>query len=119
VRRALSWIAAVRRHWSAVSFEDVHLATEGDKHHAEIRMQLGGLDPDSVQVQLYAEATGGNASERHVVSKARVLFDRTGTYLYEAVIPAARPASDYTARVLPHREGVSVPLELECILWQR
>jgi starch phosphorylase len=118
-RQLAEWMAAVRRHWSAVIFESVHFITEGDTHHAQIRLQLGGLDPDSVQVQLYADAAGDHATEQHVATPARSLFDPTGTYLYEADIPAARSSSDYTARVLPHRQGVSVPLELDCILWQR
>lgn len=118
-RQLTDWIAAVRRHWSAVTFDAVHLTTDGDKYQAQIRLQLGGLDPDSVQVQLYAAEHGGHAAERHIAMPARDLLDRSGTYLYEAVIPATRPVNDYTARVLPHRQGVSVPLELECILWQR
>lgn len=32
---------------------------------------------------------------------------------------ATRPATDYTARVIPHRDGVGVPLEEAHILWQR
>jgi starch phosphorylase len=34
-------------------------------------------------------------------------------------VPATRPATDYTARVIPHRDGVTVPLEEAHILWQR
>ena len=30
-----------------------------------------------------------------------------------------RPARDYTARVIPQRSGVAVPLESARILWQR
>ncbi len=40
-------------------------------------------------------------------------------YLYSATLAAGRPATDYTARVIPHREGVSIPLEESRILWQR
>jgi len=117
-RQLAEWMAAVRRHWSAVTFEAIRFTTTGDNHRVEIRLQLGGLDPDSVQVQLYAEAAGVHAIEQHVATQARILFDHTGSYLYEAEIPAARSATDYTARVVPHRPGVSLPLELECILWQ-
>lgn len=118
-RRVADWIAAVRRHWSAIAFDSVHITTSGDRHHADIKVQLGGLDPDSVQVQLYAEAGAGHGLEQHTAVPTRGLFDRTGTYVYQADIPAVRPAGDYTARVLSHREAVSLPLELECILWQR
>jgi starch phosphorylase len=40
-------------------------------------------------------------------------------YAYRAPVPVARPATDYTARVLPHCFGVAVPLEAAHILWQR
>ena len=43
----------------------------------------------------------------------------SGRYVYSAAVSAARPPSDYTARVIPHREGVAVPLEVDPILWQR
>jgi starch phosphorylase len=40
-------------------------------------------------------------------------------YVYRAPVPATRPATDYTVRVIPHRSGVAVPLEVGRILWQR
>jgi len=39
--------------------------------------------------------------------------------IYRASVVAARPATDYTARVIPHFAGVAVPLEVNTILWQR
>ena len=35
-----------------------------------------------------------------------------------AVAAAARPAEDYSARVIPYCSGVAVPLEAAHILWQ-
>jgi starch phosphorylase len=34
-------------------------------------------------------------------------------------VSADRPPGDYTARMIPHRDGVAVPLEDARILWQR
>jgi starch phosphorylase len=34
-------------------------------------------------------------------------------------VSAARPSADYTARVIPHYDGVAIPLEDARILWQR
>jgi starch phosphorylase len=34
-------------------------------------------------------------------------------------MPATRPATDYTARVIPNKDGVAIPLEAAQILWQR
>jgi starch phosphorylase len=40
-------------------------------------------------------------------------------HVYGAHVPATRPAADYTARLIPHHEGVAIPLEVAKILWQR
>jgi glycogen phosphorylase len=47
------------------------------------------------------------------------LVAATNGYAYEARVPAARPASDYTARLIPYHDAVTAPLEAPQILWQR
>jgi starch phosphorylase len=53
------------------------------------------------------------------MSLARQLAGAINGYAYRASVPAARPVSDYTPRLIPHREGVAIPLEETHILWQR
>ena len=53
------------------------------------------------------------------MKRVRQLVGASSGYVYRAAVPAARPATDYTARVIPHRDGVAVPLEDARILWQR
>lgn len=36
-----------------------------------------------------------------------------------AGVLAVRPATEYPVRLIPHRDGVEVPLEAAPILWQR
>jgi starch phosphorylase len=50
-----------------------------------------------------AEATAGAAAE----------------LVYIAQVPAARPASDYTPRIVPYHPDAAVPLEINRIQWQR
>lgn len=38
--------------------------------------------------------------------------------VFDATVEGGRPASDYTIRVLPRFEGLSVPLEDARVLWQ-
>ena len=40
-------------------------------------------------------------------------------YLFGAHVQAIRPATDYTARMIPYHAGISVPLKAAHILWQR
>lgn len=79
-------------------------------------MYLDGLDPEAVRVELYAD---GVAPERIRMERVRQLVGATHGYAYRASVPASRPASDYTARLIPCRDGVAIPLEAAQILWQR
>jgi starch phosphorylase len=45
--------------------------------------------------------------------------DSPGVMTYSAHVSTTRPASDYTARIIPHHPNASVPLEAWQILWQR
>jgi starch phosphorylase len=40
-------------------------------------------------------------------------------YAYRAEVPATRPAADYAVRIIPHHDGVAIPLEVAHVLWQR
>jgi starch phosphorylase len=113
------WIARMQRHWSVVRFEEVSVATDAGQHRFSILLALPGLDPDSVQVEMYADATSGHEPERHAASLVGGMFAGDGSYSYAVSMPASRPSGDYTARVQPRRDDVSLPLELNLILWQR
>ena len=41
----------------------------------------------------------------------------TAGFHYVGRVPASRPASDYTPRVIPHHDAARVPLEAPWILW--
>ncbi len=115
------WSANIRRRWDGVRFGDYRISTGDGWHHAEVLLHLDGLDPDSIQVQLYAEADAALHSprEQHIARRGRGLFDRDNSYWFEAHFLASRPASHYTACVAPWRQEMALPLELECIAWQR
>jgi starch phosphorylase len=81
-------------------------------------VSLGGLDPDAVQVELYANSPNGAAPLRQVMTRGERLTDGNG-YTYRARVPASRPAAEYTARIAPHHPEAAVPLEAPQILWQR
>jgi starch phosphorylase len=61
----------------------------------------------------------GSAAVRQEMKFAGQLAGASGGYVYSAAVSAARPAADYTARVIPHCDGVAIPLEEARILWQR
>ena len=82
-------------------------------------MYLNDLDPKAVRVELYADGVNGSDPMRQEMTRVRRLAGASGGYVYSAAVSAARPATDYTARIIPHCAGVAVPLEVDLILWQR
>ena len=82
-------------------------------------MYLDELDPKAVRVELYADGSMGGAPARQEMQRVRRLAGAVGGYVYSATVSATRPPADYTARVIPHRDGVAIPLEDARILWQR
>jgi len=97
----------------------VKLETDAGQHVFEVQVYLDDLDPEAVRVELYANGVNGSAPERVAMQRVRQLVGATDGYAYRAEVHAARPAADYTARLIPHRHGVAVPLEDAHILWQR
>jgi glycogen phosphorylase len=112
-----SWQHNLEQKWDTLRFGEVKVATEGGKHVFQVEVHLGGLDPKSVRVELYADGVNGGEPEHQEMRRGEPLSEANG-YTYSAQVPATRPATDYTARVIPHHDGVAVPLEAVQILWQ-
>ena len=115
----VSWRHALEQKWTALRFGDMQLETGAGQHVFEVQVYLDGLDPEAVRVELYADKSGNDSPVRLEMKRARRLAGAKNAYTYRAQAPASRPATDYTARVIPYRDGVAIPLEDARILWQR
>ncbi len=115
----VQWRHELEQKWAALRFGEVKVGTDGERHLFEVQVYLDDLDPEAVRVELYADGINGAAPERMEMERVRQLVGAVNGYAYHASVPATRPASDYTARLIPHRDGVAVPLEAAHILWQR
>jgi len=80
---------------------------------------LHGLDPQAIRVELYADGSNGSPSVRQEMTRRQTLPDESGGHVFSATVAAGRPATDYTARLMPRHDGAAVPLEDPRILWQR
>src|SRR5665213_2544378 len=110
---------SLEQKWAALRFGEVKLETDGDNHLFEVQVYLNDLDPTAVRVELCADALLGGGPVRQEMKRIRPLTGSAGGYIYSAAVSAARPAADFTARVIPHGDGVAIPLEDARILWQR
>ena len=115
----VDWRHSLEQKWAALRFGEVKVETRGGQHVFEVQVFLNDLDPNAVRVELCAEGVMGGAPVRQEMKIVRQLPGVSGGYVYSAAVSAARPPADYTARVMPHCDGVAVPLEAVHILWQR
>jgi glycogen phosphorylase len=113
----LSWQSELAKRWSGLRFGSATVQQQEHQYLFQVQAFLDDLDPESVRVELYAEPQNGQGLAREVMSRGEHLVGTSNGFLYTARIPAARPASDYTPRLVPQRDGALVPLEAPFILW--
>lgn len=118
-RQVVDWQQALEREWPALRFGEIKIESDGERHAFEVQVYLNDLDPNAVRVELYADGVNGQGPVRQEMTRVRQLEGEARGYAYSRRAPATRPATDYTARVIPQHSGVAVPLEATRILWQR
>jgi starch phosphorylase len=118
-RQVVDWRHSVDAKWGSLRFGGLRVETNADHYVFEVELFLNDLDPNAARVEIYADGIGGGDPVRVEMQGAQPLPGASSRSVYRATAPAARPAEDYTARVMPRRSGVVVPLESARILWQR
>jgi glycogen phosphorylase len=118
-RQMVDWQHDLEQKWAALRFGEVRLETRGGQHAFEVQVSLNDLDPEEVRVELYANGVTGSSPVRQEMKRVSQQSGVSGGFVYSASVSAARPPSDYAARIIPNRAGVAVPLEVDSILWQR
>ncbi|MGD0613238.1 MAG: alpha-glucan family phosphorylase [Anaerolineales bacterium] len=116
--QVVNWQHTLDQKWATLRFGEVKVVSEARRYAFEVEVYLGSLDPNSVQVELFADGVNGGKPARHKMRRGQPLTD-ANSYLFRAQVPATRPATDYTARVIPQHDSAAIPLETARILWQR
>jgi starch phosphorylase len=115
----VKWSHLLRDNWEQVRFGEVSVTTSDEQHRFQVRVSLGGITPEAVQVELYAEESQGGYPLRLEMKCIQQPAGEEHDHLYDIQIPAARPSGDFTVRIVPRYPGVAIPLEDSHILWQR
>jgi starch phosphorylase len=117
--RLLLWQQEIARNWNTVRLGTVGVETHDGRHVFHVHVLPGALKPDEIKVELYADSVQGEEPTLAAMTACKACVDSNVTLIYSAQVSAARPASDYTARVTPYHASASLPLEAEQVLWQR
>jgi starch phosphorylase len=113
------WRRHLTAHWHEARFGAVHVETRDGGHEFTVEVHLGGLDPGSVRVELYADPVDDGEAVRLAMARGPQLDGPARGYAYTGMVPGTRPADAYTPRLLPHHPDAVGPLEAAEILWWR
>jgi starch phosphorylase len=113
------WWTTLQAHWHEVHFGAVEVSQEDDGWAFRVRVYLGEIPATSVRVELYADPTDGEAPLRTEMERGDRIPGAINGYIYHACISTARPAADFTPRVVPYHPEARVPTEAPLICWQR
>jgi starch phosphorylase len=114
----LDWKRHLADHWSRLRFGSVHIESTDEFHNFDIQVHLDEMDPDAIQVELYADAAYGDKPIRQTMVRGESLIGQN-VWRYSASVPATRSAEDFTPRIVPFHPDAFVPLEALEILWYR
>jgi starch phosphorylase len=118
-RQMVDWRHNLEQKWASLRFGELRVETRGGQYGFEVQVYLGDLDPNAVRIELFAEGAKGDRPFRQEMKLMAKPAGLGAPRVYSAHVPAARPAADYTARLIPHHDGAAVPLEAGPIHWQR
>ncbi len=113
----LNWQKGLSKHWPEVRFGSTSVSQQGEQFLFQVQIYFGGLDPEAVQVDLFAQGPNGEAPLRQPMNRGDGLAGSPNGFLYSVRVPKNRPASDFTPRVIAQRKGAILPLEAPFILW--
>jgi starch phosphorylase len=114
----VNWRCTLQEKWKGLRFGELKVETAGGRHRFEIPVWLNELDPTNVKIELYADAVNGEGPVRQEMTPDRQRGS-VSSRVYHTEVPATRPVTDYTPRVIPYHPAVAIPLEASSILWQR
>lgn len=113
------WQQDIARCWGDMRFGRVEVETREGRHFFQVRVFTGGIAPEALKVELYADSAGASTLALDTGAAPQPGDESPGMLLYSGSVPANRPATDFTPRIRPWHGKAVLPLEAPQILWSR
>ncbi|GAA0832543.1 alpha-glucan family phosphorylase [Marinomonas arenicola] len=117
-KQIADWQQTLDQQWAGLRIDGVMARQENQQYFFSASVLLNGLAPQDVSVELYADGVDGKEALRQTMVCECLPDDSKGAHLYRLTVPASRALTNYTLRIIPCREGISTPLEVNHIVWE-
>ena len=112
-----TWWQTLQAHWHEVHVGEVHVNQEGDHWVFTVHVYLGAIEPHGIRVELYADPLNDEDPQCIVCAQGARLPGAINGFLYQTTVPATRPATHFTPRVVPYHPEARIPMEATLIRW--
>jgi len=113
----VAWRTDLAKHWPALRFGSATVQQQGNQYLFHVQVFLDDMRPEAVSVELYADEQRDTPPVTEAMKRGDPLIGAASGYAYTAMLPADRPAADYTPRIVAQHSGALLPLEAPFILW--
>ena len=113
----IAWQSDLAKHWSSLRFGSATVQRQNAQYLFQVQVFFNDLSSEAIRVELYAESGKGAGPVTLTMNGGEQLMGAENGFTYSALVPASRPAADYTPPLVPRHEGAFVPLEVPFILW--
>jgi glycogen phosphorylase len=112
------WSEAIAADWKSVRFGEQRVTDDTAGRRVSVQVYFGDLDPDLAHVEMYAEPLGAGGADIVCLDRVKPIPGASNGFFFCGALPIERPASHFTARVVPYHAGALVPLDDNHILWR-
>lgn len=116
-KQLAQWDSQLDHHWQQVHWGNREVDVQAKGARYEVHVYLGDLSPDSVAVELFAEARDDFPSERIPMRKETSIPGSVHGYQYSVFVQTERPVDQYTPRIIPFHNNAIIPQENCRIIW--
>jgi len=118
-KQMIDWLHNLEQKWNSMYFGEISFKTTDEQQQFDVQVFFNFIDPDSIEVQLFANGLNGEAPIIEQMKRGDKIEGKNNGFIYNATVSSTRTSADFTARIIPKFDGVSIPLESSYILWQR
>jgi glycogen phosphorylase len=111
------WEHNLREHWHEIRIGQATARRDGAQLRVSVPVTLGDVTPESIDVEVYADATGELPIACRPLRRDQPMPGTTNGFFYVTELDDDRPLGHFTVRVVPRHPDAIVPLELPLIEW--